>query len=115
VQITHIALVDFTLMQKSLVREVLRDQPGVEIVDAETWELADAQVDAVLGSASALGEREVRELLEHRPHARVLVVRGDFDAATLYALRLHHEDIEELSCLALRRAIAWRSFPQWHP
>ena len=102
-------------MQRGLIRELLADDPGVEIVDVVPSELPDAGAHAVIGTASALAQRQVCDLLERRPRLRALVVRGDMTQASLYLLRPHVEHFGEISKSVLRRVVAPRTCPDWNP
>ena len=112
---TLLALVDLTLLQRSLVRELLAGHSAVEIQDVEPGELELREPDAVIASARALGRREVFELLTRRPAAKALVMRGDLRDASLYFLNPHVEHFEQLSKSVLERLVAPRSCPDWNP
>lgn len=112
---TLLALVDLTLMQSGLIRELLAEEPGVEIVDVQACELGASRADAVIGSADALGERQVCDLLERRPRLRALVMRGDLNDASLYLLKPYREHFGDISKAVLRRVVASQPCPDWNP
>jgi hypothetical protein len=112
---TLLALVDLTLMQSGLIRELLADEDSVQIVDVPATELAATPADAVIGSAGALGERQVCELLERRPRLRALVMRGDLSDASLYLLKPEREHFGDISKAVLRRVVAPRTCTDWNP
>ena len=112
---TLLALVDLTLMQRGLIRELLAEEHSVEIVDVPAGELAATPADAVIGSADALGEQQVCELLERWPRLRALVLRGDLNDASLYLLKPHREHFGDISTAVLRRVVAPRTCTDWNP
>jgi hypothetical protein len=112
---TLLALVDLRPMQSSLIRELLAGEPGVQILDVPAGELAATPADAVIGSAGALGRRQVCELLEQRPRLRALVMRGDLNDASLYLLKPEREHFGDISKAVLRRVVAPRTCTDWNP
>ena len=105
---TILALVDLKPMQSDLIGQLLAGEDGVEIVNVQPGEVGAAAPDAVIGSAAALGQRQVCELLETSPRVRALVMRGDLGDASLYQLRPHVEHFGDLSEDVLRRLVAPR-------
>lgn len=110
---TILALVDLKPMQSALIGQLLGDEDGIEIVSVAPEALGDADADAVIGSAAALGQRQVCELLESAPRVRALIMRGDLADASLYQLRPHVEHFGDLSATVLRRLVAPRR--DWNP
>lgn len=112
---TRLALVDLTKMQSGLIRELLADDPMVEIVDVRVHELPAASADAVIGSSNALGRHQVRDLLEHSPRLRALVIRGDLHDACLYLLKPYTKHFGDISKTTLRRVVARPLWPELEP
>jgi hypothetical protein len=102
-------------MQSGLIRELLADDPTVEIVDVDARDLEATSADAVIGSSDALGRRQVRDLLERRPRLRALVMRGDLYDASLFLLKPHTEHFGDISKAVLRRVVAREPWPGLEP
>jgi DNA-binding NarL/FixJ family response regulator len=119
----RVLLMDMSPMLRQILRGLVHGHGGVRVV-AEYPEMVplrrvveEHEADVVLfGHDSGRLPTECRELLEARPHTRLLVVGNDGRRSTLYELRPHREPLGEASPDDLLEAIRsgpWARADAW--